>query len=217
MTLTPSLVVDVLIVVFLVVFALRGLKNGLIVTVFSLIALVVAIGCGWFLSTHYSDALANTLQPAMESKVTEYLERTNETPAPSTPLDMGYSEAFSGAVQSNLDTFQSGFGGGNASSLGTAISSIAARSVMFLAGFFAVMIVWWLLAHFLHLVTRFPGVHTVDRVLGAILGLLLGYLFLMLIRWVLCDLLGCVPESILAGSYLFPLLFSEPIFLLLGV
>lgn len=217
MTFTASLVVDLLIVVFLAVFVYRGFKNGLIVTVFSLLALAIAIGCGWFLSDHYAHGLADTLQPAIESKVTEYLAKNNAAPDPSTPLDMGYSEAFAGAVQNTLDAGSSGFAGGTASSLGSAIADIAARSVLFLAGFLAVMLLWWLLSHFLHLVSRFPGVHAVDRFLGAILGLLVGYLFLLLIRWVLCDLLGCVPESILAGSHLLPLLFSQPIFLLLGV
>ena len=209
MTLTVSLLIDVLIVGFLFIFVYRGVKRGLIMTFFSLLAVLIALSAGWFLSSHYADALAAQFQPSIEERISESIVENDVVADSDTLMNMGYSKSFASAIQSSL-------AGETAASLGSSISGFAARSAMFLVGFFVVMAIWLALSHFLDLVTRFPGLHGVDRALGGIMGLFLGYVFLLLIYWVLCDLLAAVPQTLLEGSYLVPLLNSRPFFFLVS-
>ncbi len=83
-----------------------------------------------------------------------------------------------------------------------------ARSLLFLAGFFGVLILWLILCHTLNLVAKLPGLHLLNKLLGGLLGLIKGLLLLMVARWILCDLLGWIPASIAAESRLLPLLSS---------
>lgn len=64
------------------------------------------------------------------------------------------------------------------------------RSLLFLAGFFGVLILWLILCHTLNLVAKLPGLHLLNKLLGGLLGLIKGLLLLMVARWILCDLLG---------------------------
>ena len=91
-----------------------------------------------------------------------------------------------------------------------------ARSLLFLAGVFGVLILWLILCHTLNLVAKLPGLHLLNKLLGGLLGLIKGLLLLMVARWILCDLLGWIPASIAAESRLLPLLSSFSIFSLLG-
>lgn len=209
MTISISFAIDFFIFAFLVLFIYRGVRRGLFITFFTMLAVLVAMGAGWFLSSHYADALAISLQPGIEEKITSYITTNNVVSDSAALAGMGYSQAFSNAIQSTLAS-ETG------SSMGSSIATIAARSVMFLIGFAVVMAVWELLSHFLGLVTRFPVLHMVDRILGGVMGFFLGYVFLLLLHWVLCDLLCCVPQDILEGSHLAPLLISGPLFSLVG-
>ena len=85
-----------------------------------------------------------------------------------------------------------------------------------MAGFFGVLILWLILCHTLNLVAKLPGLHLLNKLLGGLLGLIKGLLLLMVARWILCDLLGWIPASIVAESRLLLLLSSFSIFSLLG-
>ena len=100
--------------------------------------------------------------------------------------------------------------------LAAAAAGLLARSLLFLAGFFGVLILWLILCHTLNLVAKLPGLHLLNNLLGGLLGLIKGLLLLMVARWILCDLLGWIPASIAAESRLLPLLSSFSIFSLLG-
>ena len=206
MNLTASLIIDFIMVGFLSIFIYRGAKQGLFITVFTMLAVFWALTCGWFLATHYSDGIMETIRPGIEGKINTY-----SGSSASAAESMGYSGAFSEAVENQAASPNNAI-----STLGGSIASVFARSIMFLLGFAAVMVIWLLLARCLTLATRFPVLHTVDRIMGGIMGLLLGYIFLLLLHWVLFDLLPFLPSNALDQCYLAPLLVSRPFFFLIG-
>ena len=115
MTLTASLLLDLVLLGLLVVFFLVGYQRGLILTLCSLLAVVLSFAGGWYLATHAAEG------------------------------------------------FQA--------QLGPEVPGFVASSLLFLAGFLVVQIVWVTLCHALNLVAKLPGLHLLNKILGGLLGL----------------------------------------------
>ena len=101
MTLTASLLLDLVLLGLLVVFFLVGYQRGLILTLCSLLAVVLSFAGGWYLATHAAEG------------------------------------------------FQA--------KLGPEVPGFVVSSLLFLAGFLVVQIVWVTLCHALNLVAKLPG------------------------------------------------------------
>ena len=110
MTLTASLLLDLVLLGLLVVFFLVGYQRGLILTLCSLLAVVLSFAGGWYLATHAAEG------------------------------------------------FQA--------KLGPEVPGFVASSLLFLAGFLVVQIVWVTLCHALNLVAKLPGLHLLNKILG---------------------------------------------------
>ena len=100
--------------------------------------------------------------------------------------------------------------------LGPEVPGFVASSLLFLAGFLVVQIVWVTLCHALNLVAKLPGLHLLNKILGGLLGLVKGIAILMVARWALCDLLQWVPADVAAESYVLPWLTPSAFFSLFG-
>ena len=71
-------VVDIIIIAVLVLFAWRGAKKGLILSLFSLLALLVAFYGAKYVSTSFTAPVADILRPSIQMSINELLE--GETP-----------------------------------------------------------------------------------------------------------------------------------------
>lgn len=156
MTLTASLLLDLVLLGLLVVFFLVGYQRGLILTLCSLLAVVLSFAGGWYLATRFQ------------------------------------------------------------AKLGPEVPGFVASSLLFLAGFLVVQIVWVTLCHALNLVAKLPGLHLLNKIFGGLLGLVKGIAILMVARWALCDLLQWVPADVAAESYVLPWLTPSAFFSLFG-
>ena len=144
MTLTASLLLDLVLLGLLVVFFLVGYQRGLILTLCSLLAVALSFAGGWYLATHAAEG------------------------------------------------FQA--------KLGPEVPGFVVSSLLFLAGFLVVQIVWVTLCHALNLVAKLPGLHLLNKILGGLL----------------CDLLQWVPADVAAESYVLPWLTPSAFFSLFG-
>ena len=151
MTLTASLLLDLVLLGLLVVFFLVGYQRGLILTLCSLLAVILSFAGGWYLATHAAEGFQARLGPE--------------------------------------------------------VPGFVASSLLFLAGFLVVQIVWVTLCH---------GLHLLNKILGGLLGLVKGIAILMVARWALCDLLQWVPADVAAESYVLPWLTPSAFFSLFG-
>ena len=132
------------------------------------------------------------------------------------PSENGLFHRFPQSLQDQLTQTTEDWKQATRAELAAAAAGLLAKSLLFLAGFFGVLILWLILCHTLNLVAKLPGLHLLNKLLGGLLGLIKGLLLLMVARWILCDLLGWIPASIAAESRLLPLLSSFSIFSLLG-
>ena len=216
MTLTVSLVLDIVIAAVLVYCFVLGVRRGLILTLCSLLAVLLALVGGWYLSTHYAAPLQEKLEPVLVEKLAHQGEDPAaaadqpETDPPPLP------ERFLQAVQERMIAAGQSAVESTTAAWAAAIAALLAKSILFLAGFLAVLLVWTVLCRVLDLVARLPGLHLLNKVLGGAVGLVKGVLILMVARWALCDLLGWIGPDVIAESRLLPYLTRLPIFSLLG-
>ncbi len=197
MTFTASLLLDLTALLILVYFFMLGLRRGFILTLFSLLSFFLALGGGWYLSHTYTPALEETLTPILMERLL-LRETESQDSAPPTSVEDPLSQSLQ-SIQ-NAATQE----------LAKSIAHKAAAAILFVGGFLAVSLLWSVLCHALHLVAKLPGLHFVNKTLGAVLGLVKGILLLLLLRWVLCDLLGWIPLSAAEGSYILSFLSAIP-------
>ena len=202
MTLTVSLVLDIVIAAVLVYCFVLGVRRGLILTLCSLLAVLLALVGGWYLSTHYAAPLQEKLEPVLVEKLAPQGEDPAaaadqpETDPPPLP------ERFLQAVQERM--------------IAAGQSAVESTTAAWAAAIAALLVVWTVLCRVLDLVARLPGLHLPNKVLGGAVGLVKGVLILMVARWALCDLLGWIGPDVIAESRLLPYLTRLPIFSLLG-
>ena len=209
MTMTAALLLDAVILVFLLFFLIQGIRRGFILTLCSLLAVFLALAGGWFLAHQYTEPVQEALEPVILRHLIK--ERSSDPDALLTE-DPSLTQSLQGELSGVADSVYQTL----LVQQSKAIASLAAKALLFLGGFLGVLLIWVILCHALDLVARLPGLHFLNKLMGGILGLVKGLLLLMVLRWVLCDLLGWIPDEVAAESYLLPLLSGWTMFSLPG-
>ena len=167
---------------------------------------------GWYLSNYAYQPLAERLEPTVVQLVSEHIDDifpAGEVELPQngqTKLPSLFSQAIQGQLNQQLSSAKEA----TIAHLSTMAAQFLAKAILFLVGFLGVQVVWTVLYRALKLVTRLPGIRFLNKVLGGVFGLIKGVLLLMILRWLLCDLLGWIPSEVAQGSYLLGLLTSLP-------
>ena len=214
------LLLDLVILGLLVYWCVMGFRRGLILSLCSLLAVVVALAGGWYLANHAYEPLAERLEPIILPVVNERAdeaissEASGLVPSEETASDQaatnqsssGPLSILSGSLQNQVGQQLENFKNNAVQQLAASIAQTVAKAVLFLVGFLVVLLVWNILFHALHLVAKLPGLHLLNKVLGGAFGLVKGVLLLMVAQWLLCDLLGWIPSEIAQQSHLLSLL-----------
>lgn len=214
------LLLDLVILGLLVYWCVMGFRRGLILSLCSLLAVVVALAGGWYLANHAYEPLAERLEPIILPVVNERAdeaissEASGLVPSEETASDQAATDQsssgplsiLSGSLQNQVGQQLENFKNNAVQQLAASIAQTVAKAVLFLVGFLVVLLVWNILFHALHLVAKLPGLHLLNKVLGGAFGLVKGILLLMVAQWLLCDLLGWIPSEIAQQSHLLSLL-----------
>lgn len=214
------IVYDIVIAAVLLFFVWLGCKKGLVLTLCSLLAVFVALIGASILSNALAEPAAKMVEPIVAERIRESLaEAIQHTEYVS--VDGGAAQspeevALAGVIehlketklfQGFADSFQRAVDSGVAEVTANAAQSLAhfvavqiARTVIFAAAFFAVLIAWWFLSHALDLVARLPVLSTVNAWGGGAAGLVKGALVVFIAVWLLRD--GCIPPAAVEGSRL---------------
>ncbi len=208
MTITPSLVLDLVVLALLVLFFVQGIRRGFILTLCSLLAVFLALAGGWFLAHQYAQPLQERLEPVLlERFVPEYGQEDTEGQEEGT-----FSEGVQVQMEDTMQMVQTAVAAQECRTM----AALAARVILFLCGFVGVLVIWLILCHALDLVAKLPGLHAANKFMGGVLGLVKGLILLMVLRWLLCDLLEWIPAEVAEGSMLLPLLSKLTVFSLPG-
>lgn len=204
---TSAILIDLLLLAVLVVFVLLGIRRGFILTLCSLAAVLVALVGANLAADLLSPKLADALEPRLEQSIQETLEEkaaavnTDDGQLSATQVLAVLREKgglYQWAADGLEQVLDEQFTETTAQVAAAAAASVAqqiARGVLFLAGFFVILLAWTLFSHALDLVARLPGLNSLNRTLGGAAGFLKGVVILYLASWVLCPLTGLVPPE----------------------
>lgn len=212
------LIFDLIILALLVFFAIRGARRGLVLTLLSLVSILVAFVGALLISNFCAQPVAQWLQPSVEphvqsavdSVLPSYLDgevlSTDKLLAllDETNLPLGLNDVLSDFLSEHsfspdLDTLTADIVSVLAEKVSLAIAYIA----LFLISFVLILILWKLLSHALDLVTRLPGLNTLNKLGGFLLGALRCAILLFVVAWVL-RMFGSnlISAEVIESSYL---------------
>lgn len=211
------IVIDLIILAVLLIFALRGMRRGLIVSLCSLIAVLVAFVGATLISNALtppvSDWLEPKLQPSIESAVQSVLPEGGanmELPmdgvlqaVEDAELSEGLKDLLVGLLEEmpalNVETLTRDMAGAVAEKAANIITYV----VLFLLAFVVILLVWKLLYRTLDLVTRLPVLHAANKLGGFAFGAVYGALLLFLCAWVVHWLgNGMIPADVIEQTRL---------------
>ena len=194
MNLTASVLLDIVLILLLVLTVVQGFRRGFILTLCSLLAVFIALAGGWYLAAHYAQPVQEFLEPKIiEHMMPDRPEEAADRSGEASSLAESVQEQVENAAQSAQTAFMV--------QQAKAIAALAAKVLLFLAGFIGVLVIWLVLCRALDLVARLPGLHFLNKAMGAVLGLVKGLILLMVLRWLLCDALHVIPAEIAEESY----------------
>lgn len=212
------LIFDLIILALLIFFAIRGAQRGLVLTLLSLVSVLVAFVGALLISNFCAKPVAQWLQPsiephvqsAVESALPDYLEgETLSTDKLLALLDennlpLGLNEVLADFLREHsfspdLDTLTDNIVSVLAEKVSLAIVYIA----LFLISFVLILILWKLLSHALDLVARLPGLNSLNKLGGFLLGVLRCAVLLFVAAWLL-RMLGSdlISAETIESSYL---------------
>lgn len=205
---------DGVILVFLLIFFLRGRKKGLILTLCGLAAFFVALFGARFLSRQLTPMTADALTPRVSALIEQnvdsaLLEQTEQflsgTEGSGSPLvsileAVGLYEPFANSVRELLGQQGTPTETDVTAALAHAIAQVAAGTLLFIVAFLLILLLWFALSRLLNLAAHLPVVRGLNHLLGGLLGLGQGMLILFFAAWILRLFGGVIPADIVNSS-----------------
>lgn len=190
------IVYDLVILAVLLLFAFWDLHKGLIRSLFSLLAVLVAFVGALLVSNTCAPAVAGWLQPMLQPTVTQAVQSAlpEEAAGAQLPLDdllmmLDETDLPVGLDKVLSDLQESGASVLNPESLAASLSEKLASAIaciaLFLLSFLLILIVWALLSRTLDLVARLPGLHALNKLGGFVFGAVRGAVLLFVCAWLL--------------------------------
>ena len=236
---TAFLILDLIIIAILIIFAALGAHRGLILSLCGLLAVLVAFVGAGFLARTLSPMVADALEPrfaaAIEEQLNEQIQNSQVqtdltdpssgevTPA-TLPLqdvlnalrDMGFYETLVNSVNQAVEDGMTEVAASAAAQVAAAIAESAAYLISLLLAFVLILLAWKLISHALDLVARLPGLHFLNKSLGALFGVIQGIIILFVAAWLLQFFGGILPQDAVEKTYLLKFFMSANPFALLN-
>jgi uncharacterized membrane protein required for colicin V production len=83
------------------------------------------------------------------------------------------------------------------------ILRVLVTAALFVVGFLVVLILWIVLSHVFALAAKLPVLNFANKTVGGIFGFLKGVIFLLFLRWLLCDQLAVIDPLVAAHTWVF--------------
>lgn len=233
---TAFLILDLIIIAILIVFAALGAHRGLVLSLCGLLAVLVAFVGASLAARVLSPVVADFLEPrfaqAIEEQLNESIRNTEYisdqgdavTLPEEVPLlgvldalrEMGFYETLINSVNQAVENGMTEVAASAAAQVAAAIAESAAYLIIFLLAFVLILLAWKLISHALDLVARLPGLHFLNKSLGALFGVIQGVILLFIAAWLLQFFGGILPQDAVEKTYLLKFFMSANPFALLN-
>ena len=220
------LIIDLVIILLLVIFAARGAHRGLVLSLCGLLAVIIAfIGAGMAartLSPMVADALEPRFAAAIEKRLDESMQESDTqitTPSEGTeaegetadyPLqdvlnalrEMGLYENLIDTIDDAVRKGMTNVAANAAAKVAAALAQTAAYLIIFILAFILIRLVCNLIGRALDLVAKLPGLHFLNKTLGAVFGLVQCCILLFIIAWLIQFFGNLIPEEVVEQTHL---------------
>lgn len=197
-------IIDVAIIAVLILLIWRGVKRGLILSLFGLAAIFVCFAGGWFAAEYLSSPISTFIRPTIQSTLEGLLpeEMTAVSTDPETGeavvesaysleevlAALGESETFVGLLEPLTAAIEEN----TVTVLTTAVAAVAdyladmiAAALVFGVVFIALLLACFLISHTLDLAFKLPILAQVNQIGGGLFGLVQGVLLGVVAVWLL--------------------------------
>lgn len=211
---TMPILLDCIVLALVLIFVLGGMRHGFVRSLCSLLALFVALFGAIYLSKTLTPAAAEIAAPYFLPSIEKKLEGmpSAQINPDLSPLDaqtllktlnlpQNWDQMLQQIVASQKSAATPEHSQTPTQWLAISVLKIVTSAVIFILSFLLILVLWGIFSRSLDLVARLPVLNFCNRILGALLGLLKALLFLFLLRWLLCDFWGILPQDVLAQSY----------------
>lgn len=197
---SAPVIIDIVVVVFLMAFTIYGAKRGLLRALAGVVIVVLALIGAGMIATSFSTPVAKIATPLVREHIVqrvgdamaEWDEAEESNIDPQTIQDiltqLGLEEKSLDTIVDALQGADSAVSGVVADAVMDAAVESLVRSVvygiLYVLSFILLMILLHVLAGAAGLLTKIPGVHALNALGGAILGLIEGALLLFLAVWI---------------------------------
>lgn len=183
----PFSILDLIFLAVFAVFAILGARKGLLLSLCSLLAVVVALVGATLIADALSGPMAAQIAPLVETFLAEHLDAIT---AGQTGQEQGFLWALINEALAGIDHAAAG---DFLTQIAVQVARLLIHPILFAVAFVVVLIAWTFLSHALDLVARLPVLHTLNTfgglLFGAAEGAVLFVVGLLLIRTFLPDLI----------------------------
>ena len=193
---TVPVIIDAVVVLILVGFTVIGARRGLLQTLAGLVIVVVALVGAGMIATTFSGPAAKLAAPLIEKQIEKKIDAAM--------AESGPAESTSGAEDSQLEEILSLLGLDTevrnslaekaqdtvrdtgvsvAAAVVTSIAQSIIYGVLYILSFVALTVLLHVLFKAMGLLTKLPGIHSLNALGGGLLGLIEGALLLFLAVW----------------------------------
>ena len=193
---TTAVIIDAIVVVVLLAFAIWGARQGLVRALAGLVMVIVAlVGAGMIAAT-FSDPAARLAAPVIQKHITSRVEEAMAVQTDSTPEEvgeeprvedllvlLGLDEDVRGSLAEQAEEQIRDAGASIVSAVVERMVGSVAYGVLFILSFLALLLMLHVLVGAMDLVMKLPLLHGLNTLGGGALGLIEGTLVLFLAVW----------------------------------
>ena len=193
---TTAVIIDAIVVVVLLAFAIWGARQGLIRALAGLVMVIVAlVGAGMIAAT-FSGPAARLAAPVIQKHITSRVEEAMAVQTDSTPEEvgeepqvedllvlLGLDEDVRGSLAEQAEERVRDTGASIVSAVVESMVGSVAYGVLFILSFLALLLMLHVLVGAMDLVMKLPLLHGLNTLGGGVLGLIEGTLVLFLAVW----------------------------------
>ena len=193
---TTAVIIDAIVVVVLLAFAIWGARQGLVRALAGLVMVIVAlVGAGMIAAT-FSGPAARLAAPVIQKHITSRVEEAMAVQTDSTPEEvgeeprvedllvlLGLDEDVRGSLAEQAEEQIRDAGASIVSAVVESMVGSVAYGVLFILSFLALLLMLHVLVGAMALVMKLPLLHGLNTLGGGALGLIEGTLVLFLAVW----------------------------------
>jgi len=193
---TTPVIIDAIVAVILAAFCLWGAYRGLFRSLAGLVIVVVALVGAAMLSVTFAPGLTALATPLIQEEIAEYVEKAVDAQAESSGGELpeeaeellkklGLDEEFRESLLERAEETVTQTGVDALSAVVESIVYGLIQAILFALFFVALLLMLHVLLGAMDLVLKLPGLHLLNKLGGALVGLVQGALVLFFAVWVL--------------------------------